>query len=119
MIIVGIDPGIARVGWGIISIQDSVSGLRILDVGCFETSKNDPLDQRLLSISTFLEELFAKYQPACVAVEQLYFAANAKTAIVVGQARGVLILTASQANIPLLITLRPSKTGNYGLRKSR
>lgn len=98
MIIIGIDPGIARVGWGIIRIQDS--GLRIQDVGCFETSKSDPLDQRLLSISVFLKKLFGEYKPDCVAVEQLFFATNAKTAITVGQARGVIILTASQANIP-------------------
>ena len=98
MIIIGIDPGIARVGWGIIRIQDS--GFRIQDVGCFETPKQDPLNSRLSSISNFLKDLFAKYTPDCVAVEQLYFATNAKTAIVVGQARGVIILTASQANIP-------------------
>ena len=98
MIIIGIDPGIARVGWGVLKIE--ISNSQMTNVGCFETSKNDSLDQRLLSISEFLNELFGKYRPDCVAVEQLYFATNAKTAITVGQARGVIILTASQANIP-------------------
>lgn len=98
MTIIGIDPGIARVGWGVLKIENSNS--QMTNVGCFETSKNDPLDQRLLSISKFLKELFSKYKPDCVAVEQLYFATNAKTAITVGQARGVIILTASQANLP-------------------
>ena len=91
MVIIGIDPGIARVGWAV---------LPIAKFGCFETSKNKVLDQRLLSISIFLKNLFEQYKPDCVAVEQLYFATNAKTAITVGQARGVIILTASQANIP-------------------
>ena len=91
MVIIGIDPGIARVGWAV---------LPIAKFGCFETSKNEVLDQRLLSISIFLKNLFEQYKPDCVAVEQLYFATNAKTAITVGQARGVIILTASQANIP-------------------
>lgn len=100
MIIIGIDPGIARVGWGIIRTQDSVSGLRILNVGCFETPKSNSNQDRLMAISDFLKELFAKYTPAAVAVEQLFFATNAKTAITVGQARGVIILTATQSNIP-------------------
>lgn len=100
MTIIGVDPGIARVGWGVIRTQDSVSGLRSLGVGCFETSKTETNQNRLMAISEFLKDLFAKYNPDCVAVEQLYFATNAKTAITVGQARGVIILTASQANIP-------------------
>ena len=98
MIIIGIDPGIARVGWGVLKIE--ISNSQMTNVGCFETSKYDPLDQRLLSISEFLKELFNQYKPDCVAVEQLFFATNATTAITVGQARGVIILTASQANIP-------------------
>ena len=91
MVIIGIDPGIARVGWAV---------LPIAKLGGFKPSKNEVLDQRLLSISIFLKNLFEQYKPDCVAVEQLYFATNAKTAITVGQARGVIILTASQANIP-------------------
>jgi crossover junction endodeoxyribonuclease RuvC len=91
MTIIGIDPGIARVGWAV---------LPIANFGCFETPKSDKLEIRLVAISEFLKKLFAEYIPDCVAVEQLYFATNAKTAITVGQARGVIILTASNANIP-------------------
>ena len=98
MIIIGIDPGIARGGWGVLKIQNS--NPQITKFGCFETPKKDKLETRLVSITEFLKGLFAKYKPDCVAVEQLYFATNAKTAITVGQARGVIILTASQANIP-------------------
>ncbi len=91
MTIIGIDPGIARVGWAV---------LPIAKFGCFETPKTESNQNRLMAISEFLKKLFVEYKPDCVAVEQLFFATNAKTAITVGQARGVIILTASNANIP-------------------
>ncbi len=98
MIIIGIDPGIARVGWGVIETENS--NPQMTNFGCFETPKTDKPETRLLAISEFLKKLFTKYKPDYVAVEQLFFATNAKTAITVGQARGVIILIASQANIP-------------------
>ncbi|MBI5358319.1 crossover junction endodeoxyribonuclease RuvC [Candidatus Amesbacteria bacterium] len=97
MIIIGIDPGIARVGWGVLKTQ--MTNPQITNYGCFGTAKTDNLETRLLAISEFLKKLFEEYKPNCVAVEQLYFASNAKTAITVGQARGVIILTASQVHI--------------------
>lgn len=98
MIILGIDPGIARVGWGI--IKDESGKQKVLDYGCFETSSKIDLDERLAKIYDFIVELIKKFTPEILAIEQLYFAANSKTALIVGQARGVILLAASKSNLP-------------------
>lgn len=98
MIILGIDPGIARVGWGI--IKDEFGKQKVLDYGCFETSSKIDLDERLAKIYDFIVELIEKFTPEILAIEQLYFAANSKTALIVGQARGVILLSASKSNLP-------------------
>ncbi len=97
MIILGIDPGIARVGWGVISEEKGKQ--QAVDYGLFETHSSEEPDSRLLKIHIFLTELIKKYKPDVLAVEQLYFGANAKTALIVGQARGVIILTAAQNSL--------------------
>jgi crossover junction endodeoxyribonuclease RuvC len=71
----------------------------MINAGCIETAKTESIQSRLTVISKYLHELFEKYKPTHVACEQLFFATNAKTAITVGQARGVIVLTASQAKI--------------------
>ena len=97
MIILGIDPGIAKVGWGVIS--EASGKYSALDFGCFETHVSAGEDLRLLKINEFILGLIKKYKPEIVAVEQLFFGANTKTALTVGQARGVIILTCAQNNI--------------------
>ena len=97
MIILGIDPGIAKVGWGI--IKDDLGKQTIIDYGCFETSAGLSLDERLVKIHQFVLELIKKFKPDVLAVEQLYFAANVKTALTVGQARGVIVLAGAQVNL--------------------
>lgn len=98
MVIIGIDPGIAKVGWGVIKDE---SGKQIaIDYGCFETSSKIDLDVRLAAIYDFITNLIKKFSPDVLAIEQLYFAANSKTALVVGQARGVILLAASKSNLP-------------------
>jgi crossover junction endodeoxyribonuclease RuvC len=99
MIIAGIDPGIGRVGWGI--IQEAKGKLKTIDFGCFETLTQTKTEQRLLQINQFLNQLFKKYRPGLLAIEELFFAANVKTAIMVGQARGAILLSAAQAKIPI------------------
>jgi len=99
MIIAGIDPGIERVGWGI--IDDTPKDMKLIECGCFKTSSRLDLPQRLQMINEFLTEVLKKYKPEAVAVEDLFFAANSKTAIIVGQARGAILLTISQAKLPL------------------
>ena len=69
---------------------------------CFETPKTDLTEVRLLSIYTFLSELFAKYQPDVLSVEELFFNTNAKTALIVGHARGVILLAAAAHHIPIV-----------------
>lgn len=99
MIIIGIDPGIGRIGWGV--IEDTRGKQKLIDYGCFETSSKLPEEQRLVKIEHFFKILLEKHQPQVVAIEQLFFAANVKTAFAVGQARGVLVLTITKAHLPL------------------
>lgn len=100
MIILGIDPGIGRMGWGV--IKDESGKQTPVEFGCFETSPKTSLDQRLAGIHSFVLSLTRKFTPEILAIEQLYFAANSKTALTVGQARGVILLTAAEANIPTI-----------------
>ena len=94
MIVLGIDPGTAALGWGII---DRTGGaLRLVDAGCLETSPDLGLPDRLLAIHRFLGELIARHDPEIVAVERLFFSRNAQTAFAVGQARGVVLLAAAE-----------------------
>src|SRR5687768_5634080 len=97
MIILGIDPGIARVGWGL--IKEEKGNQSVIDFGCFETLSTSTLDIRLLQVNEFISGLIRKHKPNILAVEQLYFGANAKTALIVGHSRGVIILTAAQNNL--------------------
>jgi len=99
MKIIGIDPGTARVGWGII---DSNGGIEVVRAyGCLETDKKIPDEERLLKIFNGLQKLINQYKIEILACEDLFFATNAKTAISVGQARGVILLTAALSKIPV------------------
>jgi crossover junction endodeoxyribonuclease RuvC len=89
-IILGLDPGLADTGFGVISKEAYVC--RCVEAGTIRTSKTLALPQRLRKIYTNVEELILKYQPELVAVEKLYFARNVKTALDVAQARGVILL---------------------------
>ena len=96
MIVLGIDPGTAALGWGVI---DRTGGtLRMIDVGCLETSSALGLPDRLLAIHRFLTELISRHGPEIVAVERLFFSRNAQTAFAVGQARGVVLLAAAESS---------------------
>ena len=97
MIILGIDPGIGKVGWGV--IKDESGKQEAIDYGCFETPSKINLDERLSMIYDFITNLIKKFNPEVLAIEQLYFAANSKTALTVGQARGVILLAASKSDL--------------------
>jgi crossover junction endodeoxyribonuclease RuvC len=94
VIILGIDPGTAAMGYGV--IERSGGRLRAIDHGCLVTSPDLPMPERLLAIHGFLDDLLSLHQPSIVAVERLFFSRNAQTAIAVGQARGVVLLAAAQ-----------------------
>jgi crossover junction endodeoxyribonuclease RuvC len=94
VIVLGIDPGTAALGYGIV---DSTRGrLREVDHGCLETSPDVSLPDRLLAIHALVDELIETHDPAVIAVERLFFSRNAQTAMAVGQARGVVLLAAAQ-----------------------
>src|SRR3989344_5142834 len=97
MIILGIDPGIARTGWGVIRVESSK--LRVESFGCIETEAGLPIEARLLTIRKELVQIIKKYKPQALAVEDLFFNTNAKTALIVGQARGVIVVTAAELGL--------------------
>lgn len=99
MIIIGIDPGTARVGWA--AIQESGSKISALSYGCITTPIEKFPELRLLMIYKELIKILMKYKPTHLALEDLFFTSNAKTIIPVGQARGVVLLAAAQKNIPV------------------
>lgn len=99
MIVLGIDPGTARLGYGLVDRQGST--LRMLDYGCLETINDRPLEQRLLLIHEGLTDLIETHRPEAVGVERLFFNKNARTAMAVGQARGVVLLTAAEHGLPV------------------
>lgn len=98
--IMGVDPGTARVGWGV--IEEKNGQVTAKAYGCITTKKEDLPHHRLSQIFSAFSKLLATYKPDCVSVEDLFFATNAKTAIAVGQARGVILLAAAQARLPVI-----------------
>jgi crossover junction endodeoxyribonuclease RuvC len=99
VIILGIDPGTAALGYGI--IERKGGRLRAIDYGCLETSPDTAMPERLLAIHGLLDELLDVHQPALVGVERLFFSKNAQTAMAVGQARGIVLLAAAQHGRPV------------------
>jgi len=100
-IILGIDPGIADTGYGIISREDG-GEIVCLGYGSIKTSSKKELAERLLELNRELEKIIKKYKPQTAAIEQLFFNKNVKTALIVGQARGVALLTLRQNKINFL-----------------
>ncbi len=97
--ILGIDPGFGRVGWGV--IEKKKNEWEVVNWGCIETSAKENFIDRLKAIHRALTSLIKKYQPNRIAVEDLFFAKNVKTAMKVGEARGVILLTCVQAGVPV------------------
>ena len=97
MIVLGIDPGTAALGYGV--VERTGSNLRAVDYGLVSTSPDDPLPIRLLRIHEALDELLETHRPDLVGVERLFFSKNAQTAFGVGQARGVVLLAAAEHGV--------------------
>lgn len=106
MIILGIDPGTATTGFGVIRVADDLIGREfdygqeLINYGNISTPKDMPMEHRLMMLHTELNGIMEKYKPDQMVVEMLFFGANTKTAIAVGQARGVILLSAAKYNIP-------------------
>lgn len=99
MIILGIDPGFAIVGFGVVRAERGRQGL--LQCGAVTTPAGLPLPTRLRQIADDMDELFAAFRPDAMAIEELFFTNNITTGIGVAQARGVLLLAAERRGVPI------------------
>ena len=100
-IIIGIDPGIADTGFGVIK-KETGNKLSCIDYGSIKTPASAELADRLCEINSKLDKIIKKYKPDLISVEQLFFCKNVKTALIVGQARGVIIFTAKKNKIKIV-----------------
>ena len=101
MKILGIDPGIGRTGWGIVDAHGST--FKAQGYGCIETHATSSLEERLVILYEQITQIIKKEKPDTMAIEELFFNTNAKTALVVGQARGVVLLAAAQAGLSVSV----------------
>jgi crossover junction endodeoxyribonuclease RuvC len=99
MIFLGVDPGTAITGYGF--IREDAGALQAVAFGTIMTPSGQALPDRLVILYTELKRLIALHRPASAAVEQLFFSRNVRTALAVGQARGVALLALAQAGIPI------------------
>ncbi|OGE30721.1 crossover junction endodeoxyribonuclease RuvC [Candidatus Daviesbacteria bacterium RIFCSPHIGHO2_02_FULL_36_13] len=114
MIILGIDPGTATTGYGVIKVPDDILGkefkydIELIGYGNISTSKDDLMTKRLVVLHDGMEAVVNKYKPDMIVIEMLFFGANTRTAISVGQARGVIMLSAGRRSIPIFEYTGPS-----------
>lgn len=99
MLVMGIDPGTATTGWGV--VEKNGKGVSVIEFGLIETQKEDIAAERLKVVYKEMLLLLRSYTPDVMAIEKLFFATNAKTAIRVGQAQGVMLLSAASCHVPV------------------
>ena len=99
MITLGIDPGTATCGFGVVELRDG--DLRLVDAGCIRTRSDATDAERLRQLHGALRALIAEHRPERVGIERLFFQRNVQTAMTVGQARGVALLVAAEASVPI------------------
>ena len=100
MLVIGIDPGTAITGYGLVQ-ENADGGLISVDFGVIQTSPDLEMPQRLLELHRVLKEILLLHQPESGAVEKLFFQRNVRTALSVGQARGVALLALAEADLPI------------------
>lgn len=119
--ILGVDPGLARMGWGV--VEKNGNSLRAMAYGTLETKAGEPLPERLATLFEGLQGLIAKHRPGVVAMEELFFSRNVKTAIAVGQARGVALLACGLAGVEVAeyrpLEMKQAVTGWAGADKGQ
>jgi len=117
MLVIGIDPGTASTGYGLIR-QSQNNQLELVDYGLISTAAGQSMPTRLLDLYSALSDVLERYQPDSAAVEQIFFQRNVKTALMVGQARGVALLSLAKMDVtvdeytPSEIKLAVSGYGN-------
>ncbi len=99
MVVLGIDPGLAITGYGLVEENDS--GFSRVSSGCIRTSRDTAPALRLEEIFDSVDKLIVQYRPWAMAVEKLFFCKNVRTALQVGEARGTIILAAAKNNLAL------------------
>ena len=99
MVILGIDPGLAIVGWGVIEYNGG--RIRPIAYGSIQTPSTAKTEDRLVEIYGQMEKLIEKYKPDCLSVEELFWNTNQTTGIRVSEARGVILLSAAKKDIPI------------------
>lgn len=99
MRILGVDPGTAITGFGVIDCEGDK--FKFVDAGVIRTPKEQPMNERLMTVYDEMKELIAEFKPDVMSIELLFFARNVTTAMTVGQSRGIVMLAATQANIPV------------------
>ena len=97
MIILGIDPGLAHTGWGVVESRGSICRARAY--GCVATKSDEPIDQRLGKIYREIQDVIHRYGPTELAIENIYFGENSRSAIATAQARGAAIVACSAAGL--------------------
>lgn len=99
MIILGVDPGLAIVGWGVVEYEKN--HFRTIDYGSVQTPAGMATERRLVEIHRGMREIIERYKPSVMAVEELFFNTNITTGIRVSQARGVILLSAAEAGVEI------------------
>lgn len=115
MRILGIDPGYATIGFGLITAERAQ--VNMLTYGAITTPAGLPLSRRLYQIGTDMEDLIGQLKPDVISIEELFFNTNLTTGIAVAHARGVLLYTAEKCGIPLHEYTLPGEDGGGGLRQ--
>lgn len=101
MVILGIDPGMAITGYGVIESDKNNNKMKVLDYGVVTTPSDMETSQRLLHIFNSVEELIRQYSPDAIAYEELFFNKNVKTALIIGHARGAAVVAGARQGIDL------------------
>lgn len=118
MVVLGIDPGYAIVGWGLVEFKNNT--FRPLRYGAVTTEADVDFNKRLKMIYDDISEISDMFKPDAIAIERLYFTTNQKTAIMVAEARGVILLAGEERNIPIFeytpLQVKTAVTG-YGKAK--
>ena len=121
MVILGIDPGLVKTGYGLIKVVNDRCS--ILDFGIIAPVKSDRLSDRLNTIYTDISLIIDKFSPNIVSIEEVFFGKNVKSALLLGHARGASMLSASNKKIPVFEysprKIKQSVTGNGNAHKSQ
>lgn len=120
-IILGIDPGIQRTGFGILATD--AKKMKLIDQGCITTTRKQEPAERLLDIANDIQELIKNHRPDVLSIEKLFFAQNVTSALAVGQARGVTLLAAQQSGLEIYeynpMQVKVALTGHGGASKEQ